>query len=111
MAGIHFANEDSAGTCRRCGRPLSDPTSIAAGIGPECAEADAADQALIADYPLGADVQVVDVTGDLLPGIVKGYARKRGQIVSLVLHVTDQRGWTYLERRSPEKVQRIEVAS
>lgn len=24
-------------TCRRCGRPLSDPASIAAGIGPECA--------------------------------------------------------------------------
>ncbi len=25
-------------TCSRCGRPLSDPASVAAGIGPECKE-------------------------------------------------------------------------
>jgi hypothetical protein len=27
----------AAGRCRKCGRSLSDPVSIAAGIGPECA--------------------------------------------------------------------------
>lgn len=26
----------SIGACRRCGRPLTDPDSIAAGIGPQC---------------------------------------------------------------------------
>lgn len=25
-----------AGRCKRCGRPLTDPESIAAGIGPDC---------------------------------------------------------------------------
>ena len=26
----------AAGRCRRCGRALSDPASVTAGIGPEC---------------------------------------------------------------------------
>lgn len=27
------------GRCRRCGRPLRDPSSVAEGIGPECVKA------------------------------------------------------------------------
>jgi hypothetical protein len=31
--------ERLAGSCRICGRTLTDPDSLAAGIGPECAKA------------------------------------------------------------------------
>ena len=33
--GYHIAH---VGKCGACGRPLTDPTSIASGIGPECAK-------------------------------------------------------------------------
>jgi hypothetical protein len=113
MAGIHYANEDSAGTCSRCGRVLTDPASIAAGIGPECAEQDAADREVEDTFPVGAGIRITDAntTSAGLTGTVAGYARKRGKVESLVLQVTDHRGWTYLERRKPAQVERIEVAS
>jgi len=34
------------GFCRRCGRELTDPKSIAAGIGPDCAKHEASEAAL-----------------------------------------------------------------
>lgn len=35
----------AGGRCRRCGRALSDPASLEAGVGPECAGKLGADQA------------------------------------------------------------------
>lgn len=43
---------DHQSRCRRCGRPLTDPTSVEAGIGPECARQTGPGEALPA--PLSA---------------------------------------------------------
>jgi len=46
-------------TCRRCGRPLTDPASMATGIGPECAGKASTEAALDATYPAGTMVRII----------------------------------------------------
>lgn len=68
--------------CPRCGKLLRDPASIRAGIGPDCAAAIAAEQAVEAAYPIGAQVRIT--RGVLLEGTVAtviGY--KHGRAKSL----------------------------
>lgn len=40
--GLYRAILEASSACRRCGRHLIDPQSVAAGIGPECVKKDAA---------------------------------------------------------------------
>lgn len=66
--------------CSRCGKRLLDPASIRAGIGPDCAAAIAAEQAVEASFPVGAEVRIT--RGVLLEGTVAtvvGYRHGRGK--------------------------------
>jgi hypothetical protein len=56
--------------CRRCGQLLTDPVSIRAGIGPECAEADRAERRLEAAWPRGTRVRITGGSNEGLTGTV-----------------------------------------
>lgn len=110
MVGIHYANEDSSGTCRRCGRPLTDPGSIAAGIGPECAHLEADNVAFTAAWPVGTAIRVTGGSTEGMTGEVAGYARKQGRVTALVLQLKG-RTRTFLDQRPVSQVERIGAVS
>src|SRR5687768_16621827 len=56
--------------CRRCGQLLTDPVSIRAGIGPECAEQDRAERRLVAAWPRGTRVRITGGSNEGLTGTV-----------------------------------------
>jgi hypothetical protein len=51
-------------TCRRCGQLLTDPGSIAAGIGPECAGRETSEREVLTTWPLGARVRITGGTDE-----------------------------------------------
>ena len=64
--------------CAVCGRELTDPDSVMAGIGPECRKARQAEQEAGERFPVGCEVRITD--GGFREGrigIVEAYTPRR----------------------------------
>jgi hypothetical protein len=75
--------------CSRCGNRLTDPASIRAGIGPDCAAALAAEQTVESAFPVGTEVRIT--RGVLLEGTVAtviGYKHGRAKSLRLFSRAT-----------------------